>query len=72
MSNLTKFTEPQHGPHEAVDKTAVLEATGVLSLFFAGYLMGSRVGLPLLSSLLSSLAIGLVGGLIILQKVLTH
>lgn len=46
----------------------VAEAVGVLSLFFAGYLMGVSVGLSRPRSLLSSLAIGVVGGLIISIK----
>lgn len=50
----------------------VAEAVGVLSLLFAGYLVGRRVGLSRFRSLLSSLAIGVVGGLVILVQVLTH
>ena len=50
----------------------IAETVGVLVLFFAGYLVGRRVGASRLRSLLSSLAIASVGGLVILLKVLTH
>lgn len=46
----------------------VAEAVGTLSLFFAGYLMGRRVGFLRFRSLFSSLAVGVVGGLIISVK----
>lgn len=48
----------------------VAEAVGVLSLFFAGYLMGRRVGFLRFRSLFSSLAVGVVGGLIVSVKIL--
>ncbi len=48
----------------------VAEAVGVLSLFLAGYLMGGRVGISRFRSLFSSLAVGVVGGLIISVKIL--
>ncbi len=46
------------------------EAVGVFSLFFAGYLMGRRVGFLRFRSLFSSLAVGVVGGLIVSVKIL--
>ena len=50
----------------------IAQAVGVFSLFFAGCLMGRRVGLSRFRSIFSSLAIGVVGALIILLKVLIH
>lgn len=49
----------------------VAEVVGVHSLLLAGYLVARRVGLSRFLSLISGLAIGAVGGLIILLKILT-
>lgn len=50
----------------------VAQAVGVFSLFLAGYSMGRRVGFSCPRSRVSGLAIGVVGGMIISLRVLTH